>query len=221
VQRNYCFTVKGADSGLLFNNRERLQEDSLKLKSLAVVTLLVLCCGFAVAQSYAFGFLNYTGGVQYCNYEVMQTGGANNFYLSGMDVLDACASSANPFATIEGTAIRVTSLDVESTGLQPGITGPGRYIYADAIMDAFAGDYTGEQWLTITGTSVNAKNKAGNWNWDSFLGFSGSEFLGAYGFLTDKLPKKEDASVKAAGTTFRASADALKKDKASRRTTLQ
>jgi hypothetical protein len=193
----------------------------LKLKSLAVITLLALGCSFAFAQSYAFGFLNYTGGVQYCNYEIMQTGGANNFYVSGMDVLDACASSANSFATIEGTAIRVTSLDVESTGLQPGITGPGRYIYADAIMDAFAGDYTGEQWLTVTATSVNSKNRAGNWNWDSFLGFSGFEFLGAYGFLTDKLPDKKDASVKAAGTTFKASAVALEKDKTSRRTTLQ
>ena len=191
----------------------------MKLK-LAVIAFLVLCCSAAFAQSYSFGFLNYTGGLQYCNYEVLQTGGAGNFYLSGMDVLNACADSANPFATIEGTGIRVTLEDIESTGLQPGITGPGHYIYADAIMDAYAGDYTGEQWITITATSVNSKNKAGNWNWDSFLGFSGYEFLGAYGFLTDKLPKK-DVSSEAAGTTFKASAAALKKDKASRRTTLQ
>jgi len=197
----------------------------LKLKSLAVITLLVLCCGSAFAQgSYAFGFLNYTGGVQYCNYEIVQTGGANNFYMSGMDVLDACASSANPFATIEGTAIRVTPEDLGSTGLQPGITGPGRYIYADAIMDAYAGSYTGEQWITITATSVNSKNKAGRWNWDSFLGFSGYEFLGGFGFLTDKLPDKSSEAVmaaKAAGPTFKASSAALKKNKASRRTTLQ
>ncbi|HXZ40973.1 MAG TPA: hypothetical protein VEG68_09535 [Terriglobales bacterium] len=196
----------------------------MKLKSLAVITLIVLCCSAASAQSYAFGFLNYTGGQQYCNYEIFTTGGAGNFYLTGMDVLDACASSANPFATIEGTGIRVTLEDIESTGLQPGITGPGRYIYADAIMDAYAGDYTGEQWLTITATSVNKKNEAGKWNWDSFLGFSGYEFLGAYGFLTDKLPDKSSEAVKganAAGPTFKASSDALKKDKTSRRTTLQ
>jgi hypothetical protein len=194
----------------------------LKLKSLAVITLLVLCCSSAFAQgSFAFGFLNYTGGVQYCNYEIVQTGGANNFYLSGMDVLDACAASANPFATIEGTAIKVTALDLESTGLQPGITGSGRYIYADAIMDAYAGTYTGEQWITITATSVNSKNKAGKWNWDSFVGFSGYEFLGGFGFLTDKLPDKSSEAVKAAGPTFKASTAALKKDKASRRTTLQ
>jgi hypothetical protein len=190
----------------------------LKLKSLAVINLLAFCCSSAFAQ--AFGFLNYTGGVQYCNYEIVQTGGADNFYMSGMDVLDACASSANSYATLEGTAIRVTSLDLESTGLQPGITGSGRYIYADAIMDAYAGAFTGEQWITITATSVNSKNKAGRWNWDSFLGFSGYEFLGNFGFLTDKLPDKSAEAVKAAGTTFKASA-ALKKDKASRRTTLQ
>ena len=196
----------------------------MKLKSLAVITPLVLCCSSAFAQTYAFGFLNYTGGVQYCNYETFQTGGAGNFYLTGLDVLDACASSANRFATIEGTAIRVTSLNLESLGLQPGITGPGHFIYADAIMDAYAGTYTGEQWMTITATSVNSKNKAGKWNWDSFLGFSGYEFLGAYGFLTDKLPDKSSEAVKganAAGPTFKASSDALKKDKASRRTTLQ
>ena len=190
----------------------------MKLKSLVVLTLFVLCCSSVFAQSYAFGFLNYTGGMQYCNYEIMQTGGAGNFYLSGMDVLDACASSANSFATIEGTAIRVTDLDLESTGLQMGITGPGRYIYADAIMDAYAGSYTGEQWITITATSVNSKNKAGKWNWDSFLGFSGYEFLGGFGFLTNKLP---DKSAEAAGPTFKASTAALKKDKTSRRTTLQ
>lgn len=197
----------------------------MKLKTLAVITLLVLGCSSAFAQTYTFGFLNYTGGMQYCNYEIVQTGGAGNFYLSGMDVLDACPSSASPFATIEGTAIKVTALDLESTGLQPGITGPGRYIYADAIMDAYAGSYTGEQWMTITATSVNSKDEPGKWNWDSFLGFSGNEFLGGFGFLTDKLPKKvksEDAeAAKTAGPTFKASSDALKKDKASRRTTLQ
>ena len=196
----------------------------MKLKSLAVITLFVLGCSSAFAQSYAFGFLDYTGGMQYCNYEVLQTGGAGNFYLSGMDVLDACASSANPFATIEGTGVRVTDEDIESTGLQPGITGPGHYIYADAIMDAYAGDYTGEQWITITATSVNSKNKAGKWNWDSFLGFSGYEFLGGFGFLTDKLPDKSSEAAEAAkatGPTFKASSDALKKNKASRRTTLQ
>ena len=117
--------------------------------------------------------------------------------------------------------IKVTSLDLGSTGLQPGITGPGRYIYADAIMDAYAGAYTGEEWITITATSVNSKNKAGKWNWDSFLGFSGYEFLGNFGFLTDKLPNVSPEAAKAAGPTFKASAAALKKDKASRRTTLQ
>lgn len=197
----------------------------MKLKTLAVITLFVLGCSSAFPQSYAFGFLNYTGGMQYCNYEIVRTGGAGNFYLSGMDVLDACASSANPFATIEGTAIRVTDEDLESTGLQMGITGSGRYIYADAIMDAYAGSYTGEQWITITATSVNSKNEAGKWNWDSFLGFSGYEFLGGFGFLTDKLPdvssKAAKEAAKAAGPTFKASAAALKKDKASRRTTLQ
>ena len=82
--------------------------------------------------------------------------------------------------------------------MQPGITGPGRYIYADAIMDAYAGAYTGEEWITITATSVNSKNKPGKWNWDSFLGFSGYEFLGNFGFLTKKLPDVSSKDAEAA-----------------------
>ena len=165
----------------------------MKLKSLLVITLIVLGCGAAFGQSYTFGFLDYTGGAEYCNYETFFTGGADTFYMSGFDVLSPCAAPANPDATIEGTAIAVPALALESNGLQKGIQGKG-YIYADMIIDAYAGGYTGEQWVTITKTAVNKKNVKNKWNWQSLLGFSGAEFLGNYGFLTTAIPAADSRS---------------------------
>jgi hypothetical protein len=163
----------------------------VKLTTLAVIAILVLGCGAANAQSYAFGFLNYTGGLEYCNYEQFFTGGANNFYMSGFDNLTPCSSSV--LATIEGEAITVPAAALESNGLQKGIQGKG-YIYADMIIDAYSGFYTGEQWMVNTKTKVNVKNKPNKWNWDGLLGFSGLEFIGNYGFLTTTIPSGDMAS---------------------------
>ncbi|MGB7150899.1 MAG: hypothetical protein WBD45_17200 [Terriglobales bacterium] len=172
----------------------------MKLKSLLVITLIVLGCSSAFAGTYAFGFLDYTGGVEYCNYEEFVTGGADNFYMAGFDVLDVCAS-ANATAPIEGEAITVPATALESNGLQKGIQGKG-YVYADQLYDAYYGYYTGAQWLVNTKTAVNTvgkvPNKPGKWNWDGFEGFSGEEFLINYGFLTTTIP---DARSKSTGST--------------------
>lgn len=177
----------------------------MKLKSLLVITLIVLGCGSAFAGTYAFGFLDYTGGVEYCNYESFVTGGANNFYMAGFDVLSACAS-ANPTATVEGEAVAVSLLDLESNGLQKGIQGKG-YVYADMLYDAYYGYYTGAQWLVNTKTTVNKKNTANHWNWDGFEGFSGEDFLVNYGFLTTTIP---DARSKSTGSTIAGSLEKAK-----------
>jgi hypothetical protein len=173
----------------------------LKLKSLLVITLIVLGCGAAFGQSYSFGFLDYTGGVEYCNYEQFFVGGADNFYLGGLDNLSVCASE-NPYAPIEGELIAVPAAALESNGLQKGIQGKG-YVYADQLYDAYYGYYTGAQWLVNTKTAVNTAgkvpNKPGKWNWDGFEGFSGEEFLINYGFLTTTIP---DAKSKTAGSTI-------------------
>ncbi len=155
----------------------------MKLKSLVVITLIVLGCSSAFAGSFSFGFLNYTGALQYCNCEVFTTFGPDTFYLEGMDVLSACPGSANPFSTIEGFAITVPAAAVGSAGfLQKGITGKA-FVYADNIYDAYYGSYTGAQSTVITKT-VAGPIKANKWDWDLMLGFSGSEMLQGYGFLT-------------------------------------
>jgi hypothetical protein len=169
----------------------------LKLKSLAVLTVLILGCSAAFAGTYSFGFLDYTGGVEYCNYEYFATGGNGNFYMGGFDVLSPCPYTVNATAPATGLGIKVAAGDLETYGLQKGITGAGAYAYADSLLDSYYGYYTGENILTVTKTAVGPikKNK---WNWDLFVGFSGAEFLANYGFLTTTIP---DATTKGHGTT--------------------
>ena len=76
----------------------------MKLKSLAIITLLVLGCSAAFAQTYSFGFLSASGVNEYCNYETFTVGGRANFYLQGYDVLSACPYSPVPGAAINGFA---------------------------------------------------------------------------------------------------------------------
>ncbi len=187
----------------------------MKLKSLAVITLLVLGCASAFAGTYAFGFLDYTGGEEYCNYEYFITGGADNYYMSGYDVLDTCSAPYYPFGTIEGLGITVPGAALESNGLQKGITGKGHYFYADNIYDAYDGFFTGDQWAVVTATSTGPI-KPKHWNWDGLAGFSGYEFLGNFGFLTTTIP---DASRRHAGTTMKGTVAAAKSKTA--KTTLQ
>lgn len=156
----------------------------MKLKSLAVITLVILGCSAAFAQtSYSFGFLSVSGINEYCNYESFTVGPAarGNFYLQGYDVLDTCPYSPVPGASINGFAITVPA-----TAFSP-VSGRG-YVYSDQLYDAYAGTWTEEQWTVLTKTAVNHINKFGNWNWAGYVGFFGYEFLGNYGFLSNNIP---------------------------------
>jgi hypothetical protein len=153
----------------------------MKLKYLAVIAVLVLGCSAAFAQNtYTFGFLGPDGVYQYCNYETFTTGGRDNFYMQGYDVLSACPSSSVSSATIVGSAITVP------TAAGAPVRGKA-YVYADQLFDAYSGTYTGEQWLVITKTAPT-KVKFGNYSWVAYIGISGYEFLGGYGFLTTNIP---------------------------------
>jgi hypothetical protein len=156
----------------------------MKLKSLAVITLVILGCSAAFAQtSYSFGFLSASGVNEYCNYESFIVGPSTrgNFYLQGYDVLSACPYSPVPGASINGFAITVPA-----TAFSP-VSGKS-YVYSDQLYDAYYGTWTGEQWTVLTRTAVNKLNKFGNWNWAGYVGFFGYEFLGNYGFLSDTIP---------------------------------
>jgi hypothetical protein len=153
----------------------------VKLKSLIVLTLLVLGCGAAFGQSYSFGFLSSSGLNEYCNYESFQTGGRDNFYLQGYDVLSVCPYSPTPAAAINGFAITVPIAAFAPVH--------GRaYVYSDQLYDAYYGAYTGFQWTVLTKTAVNKVDRFGAYNWAGYAGFAGYEFLGNFGFLTTTIP---------------------------------
>jgi hypothetical protein len=64
----------------------------MKLKTLAILTLLVLCCSFASAVTFGFG-TSIGGGGLACNYyQVNYYGGA---LWAGINNLSACGSSVN------------------------------------------------------------------------------------------------------------------------------
>jgi len=159
----------------------------VKLKSLAIIALLVLGCSAAFAQtSYSFGFLSQDAVNEYCNYETFTVGGGGNFYLQGYDVLSLC-----PYNTTGvNAAIAGFKLNVPVAAFAP-INGSG-YVYADQVYDAYSGYYTGEQWIVLTKTAPT-KLKFGNYSWAGYIGFFGYEFLGNYGFLTNTLPSAPQA----------------------------
>jgi hypothetical protein len=165
----------------------------VKLKTLAVLAVLAFTCSAAFAQgSYSFGFLSYTGGTEYCNYEQFTTGnpfgGSEPFFLQGVDNLTAaCGLFYN--ATIEGVAVSVPGPNL--TGLPGGIAGHD-YVYADNLYDAFYLGFSQEQWMVITKTEAStiAKN---HWGWVGFASAGGLIFGDNYGFLSATIPGKEAA----------------------------
>jgi hypothetical protein len=166
----------------------------MKLKNLAIVAVVILGCSAAFAQgSYSFGFLSYTGGFEYCNYEQFTTGnpfgGTDPFFLQGTDNLAACGSLYN--ATIEGVAITVPA--AAKSGVPKGIQGKGGYVYADNVIDAQYLGFSQEQWLVITKTAVTPV-KNNHWSWVGYVSYGGQIFGLNYGFLTTTLPAAENAS---------------------------
>jgi hypothetical protein len=152
----------------------------VKLKSLAIITLLVLGCSAAFAQTYSFGFLSASGVNEYCNYETFTVGGRANFYLQGYDVLSAC-----PYSPVPGAAINGFAINVPIAAFAP-VHGKA-YVYSDQIFDAYYGGWTQEQWTVITKTAPG-KVQFGHADWAGYVGFFGYEFLGNYGFITATLP---------------------------------
>ncbi|MGA7561240.1 MAG: hypothetical protein WCF61_01430 [Terriglobales bacterium] len=152
----------------------------MKLKSLSIITLLVLCGSMAFAQGSAtLGFTSPGGIGLYCNFEQIQWGGSNNFYIQGVDNLEAgCYVPWN--ATVEGVKVAISAADGS-----PVYKGPV-YAYADTLIDAFSGVYTGEQWFVIT--QLKPSKLLHDYGWVGYLGVSGYEFLDNYGYLSASYP---------------------------------
>jgi len=153
----------------------------LKLKSLLVITLLVLGCSFASAQS--FGFLS-VGGGSYCNYEVIS-------FLSGTGVAQgvdnltaACGLPVN--ATFVGFKDSLPAVDTGGLVSGAGIT------YGDNIYDAESEAYTGAQWTVFSHLKCNKKiNGNTKYSWIGVAGISGFFFGDNYGYLGCTVPGHE------------------------------
>jgi hypothetical protein len=168
-------------------------------RTLVVLAVLVFACSAAFAQgSYAFGFLSYTGGTEYCNYEQFTTGnpfgGSTPFFLQGIDNLTtACGQFFD--ATIEGVAVTVGG--PKYSGTPAGLSGKD-YVYADNLYDAFYLGFSQEQWLVITKTEPSTIQK-NHWGWVGYASYGGFIFGDNYGFLTTTLPT---GSMRNNGTTI-------------------
>jgi hypothetical protein len=160
----------------------------LKLKSLLVITLFVVACSFASAQT--FGFASVDSGL-YCNYEQLSAGGSG--YWGGSDNLSACGVSVN--STISGF-----NASLSNDG-EPG-HGAG-VIYGDSIYAALSGDPYA-QWTVWTALKANKQNKegfyTGKYSWVGVAAFSGEYVGGNYGYLSASIPSKSNGDAALRGT---------------------
>lgn len=123
----------------------------MKLKSLVVVTLLVLGCSAAFGQSYSFGFLNYTGGVQYCENENFTVYGG--FFATGTQDLSNCGVT-------DGTLVGWKTSIAAKDGL--AISGSG-YAMASTELDQFCDCNSGTALNWFTKLKISKHNKLYGW----------------------------------------------------------
>jgi hypothetical protein len=168
----------------------------MKLKSLAVITLLVLGCSAAFAQgSVTLGFSS-TNGQLACNYEVLKWSGPDNLYLTGVDNYSYC--------------------DEPNVGISGFKVGPGApvspsnpaYEYVEAIYDSFTGQYTGYLWTVLTATKPSKLLQ--HYGWYGYIGFDGYEFLGNYGYLSAAYPGSGSSRPVSHQSTLQAAQEALR-----------
>ena len=170
----------------------------MKLKSLAVITLLVLGCSAAFAQNYSFGFMSYDGSTQFCDYETLSVSAP---YAAGTHVLTSCQLPLN------GVMVGLRTIIPISTGAP--VTGTV-YALADSTFDAQYIGVSGAQldWVTKL-VAVNPRNP--KWGWSFYITFGGgSDYLGNYGYLTSMSAAKANGGTKTSFGSAREHAVAVK-----------
>ena len=165
----------------------------MKLTTLAVVVLLVLGCGTAFGQSGSFslGFLSYSGGVQFCDYEVINY---NGIFAGGQHNLKSvCGFPLNAVMVGIQTSIPHT-LNQPVSGIV--------YSLADSTFDAQYIGVSGCQidWITKTKASTPGQIKTGHFGWSFYFTCGGSAYLGNWGFLTTTLGANSRTGIE--GTSF-------------------
>jgi hypothetical protein len=152
----------------------------VKLKTLAAITLVLLGCSFASAQT--FNFWNTAGTSEYCNYLVItyNYGGV----VAGYDDVVACGFPNNaPVVGYDGTL----------PGYGKGI------IVGDGIYDAEEDGYTGLQWTIWVSDKSSKRAKTGHftgkYGWLGVAGsYTGAYFGDNYGYMTIGAPEKGEVA---------------------------
>jgi hypothetical protein len=166
-------------------NQNFQEEIPLKLKSLLVITLFVVACGFASAQP-TFGFAS-IGSALYCDYEQLNPTFGGNLW-GGFDNYSVCNGSVAPnFPTISGFG---ATLAVTASNNGP-ISGKGM-IYGDTIYSYEYG-LTQDQWTVWTALKCNKFNVktgkfTGKLSWVGVAGFTGVVAGTNSGYLSCTIP---------------------------------
>jgi hypothetical protein len=162
----------------------------MKTSVLVVITLLVLGCGLASAQSYTFGFVD-PEGQMFCNYEQFTVSGG---LAVGIDNLSVCDYPVN--STLLGGQAKAPQIG-------QGYSGVVDAILADNVFDVEFGIDTGEQLVYFQALKCNQPDKNGQYHgkygWLAEAAVDGTIFADDYGYLSCTIPEKGDALLR--GTT--------------------
>jgi len=153
----------------------------LKLKSLAVITLLVLGCSSAFAGTFSLGFESYDGSITYCDYETINVSAP---YAAGTHNLTAVCGLLSDGATVGF----LTNIPRPTTAPVNGAV----IALADNTFDAQYQFYSGCQidWVT-------KRKPAATWGWSFYFTCGGGgDYLGNFGFLTTTLGSPQSGAKK-------------------------
>jgi hypothetical protein len=155
----------------------------VKLKTLAVITLVVLGCSFALAQAPGtYSFWNNGGTGEFCEYIVItyNSGGV----VAGYDDLVACGFAYN--APLIGFVATTPALGLPAHGKGA--------VVGDAIYDDSCFCYSGLQWTLWLSDKVSKKKHgvySGPYGWIGVAGsYTGTYFGDNYGYLAAGRPDK-------------------------------
>jgi hypothetical protein len=156
----------------------------LKLKSLMVITLVVLGCSFAAAQAPGtYSFWDAAGTLEYCNYNVITTNSGG--VVAGYDAFTNCGGAYN-------SAVVGYSATTPADGLPAHGKGA---VVGDSIYDASCECFSGEQWTVWQSAKTSKLKKgvfSGAYGWIGVAGsYTGTYFGDNYGYLGAGYPQRE------------------------------
>jgi len=155
-------------------NRGKEQLAMKRLTGFAVITLVLLACSSAFAQT-DLGFLSNDMSVLYCDYESVIFGG---FLAAGIHENAACGA---PDGSMLGFKDSLVASNLPLTGTV--------YAFGDSDIDAQCDCFSGDQLLTITQTkayNIHAPHIGWEVLFNTYEAFYA--YLDNWGYLTNQLP---------------------------------